>query len=282
MTAGTQAARAAGSGRAAGGRGCPVLELDQVSKVYPGSPPVTALAGVSLAVASGELVAVVGPSGSGKTTLLHLAGTLDRPTGGTVRVAGLDVAALPDRELAGLRAASIGFVFQQYFLAEHATVLDNVADGLLYAGAGLAERRERAMAALRLTGLDARPYVRPVQLSGGQRQRVAIARALAGQPAVVLADEPTGNLDSGTGQALIGLLEDLNAAGTTIIVVTHDQQVAARMRRQVGILDGRITSDTAATHRAGLPVRARHRAPGEEAAERLAGYPRPGQEGTSA
>ena len=177
----------------AGGPGN-VLELVAVTKVYPSSPPVTALRGVTVSVAAGELVAVVGPSGSGKSTLLHLMGTLDRPSSGTVRVTGLDVAALADRDLAAMRATRIGFVFQQYFLAEHQTVLDNVADGLLYAGTGLAERRARARHALALVGLAGRPDARPTQLSGGQRQRVAIARALAGDPAIVLADESLSSL----------------------------------------------------------------------------------------
>jgi putative ABC transport system ATP-binding protein len=194
-----------------------VLELRDVTKVYPSSPPVTALAGVSLAVRGGDLVAIRGPSGSGKTTLLHLMGTLDLPSAGSVRVTGLNVSGLGDRELAGLRAARIGFVFQQFFLAEHESALDNVADGLLYAGAGLAGRRERAV---------------------------------AGQPAIVLADEPTGNLDSATGAALLELLGELNAAGTTIVVVTHDQAVASRMRRQIEMLDGRIITDTVAARHA--------------------------------
>jgi putative ABC transport system ATP-binding protein len=223
----------------------PVLEVDQVTKVYPGEPPVTALRDVSFTVRRGELVGIVGPSGSGKTTLLQLMGTLDRPSAGRVRITGLDVERLSDRELAALRATRIGFVFQQFFLAERQSALDNVADGLLYAGVPQGERRARAFDALRLVGLEERPQARPNQLSGGQRQRVAIARALVGSPAIVFADEPTGNLDQAAGRAILGLFAGLHDLGVTIVVISHDREIAARMDRRIELLDGTIVFDSA-------------------------------------
>jgi putative ABC transport system ATP-binding protein len=231
-------------GNAAAALRAPVLDVDDVTKSYSGEPPVQALRGVSLAIGQGEMVGIVGPSGSGKTTLMQLMGTLDRPTSGRVRITGLDVATMADDEVAYLRATRIGFVFQQFFLAEHSTVLDNVADGLLYAGIPIKQRRQRALDTLDLVGLDERPHVHPTQLSGGQRQRVAIARALVGGPAIVLADEPTGNLDQATGQSILALIDQLHRAGSTIVVITHDHAIADRMPRTVRILDGSVVADT--------------------------------------
>jgi putative ABC transport system ATP-binding protein len=222
----------------------PVLELAAVTKIYGSQPPVPALRGVSFAVQPGALVAIVGPSGSGKSTLLHLMGTLERPSSGRVSITGLDVADMADRELAAVRATRIGFVFQQFFLAEHSTALENVADGVLYAGVPAHERRERAAEALTRVGLGDRLAARPTQLSGGERQRVAIARALVGRPAIVLADEPTGNLDSATGQAIMDLIDELHAEGATIVVITHEHEIAARFPRQIALLDGRVVTDT--------------------------------------
>ncbi len=220
-----------------------VLELDAVTKVYGEDPPVPALRGVSFAVRPGELVAIVGPSGSGKSTLLHVIGTLERPSSGVVRIGGVDAAQLDDRELSKLRARNIGFVFQQFFLAEHATVRDNVADGLLYAGVRAAERYRCAEEAIERVGLSERASFRPTKLSGGERQRVAIARALVGRPAIVLADEPTGNLDSTNGASIMELIRELNRAGATIIMITHDTGLADQLPRQIRVLDGEIISD---------------------------------------
>jgi putative ABC transport system ATP-binding protein len=202
-----------------------------------------ALAGVSLRIDEGELVAIVGPSGSGKTTLLHVMGTLERPTRGVVRIAGLDTSAMSDSQLSGLRARRLGFVFQQFFLLDGLSVLDNVADGLLYRGGRVTERRRLARAAIEHVGLGHRVTHRPNQLSGGEQQRTAIARALAGRPTLVMADEPTGNLDTATGASLLELLRELHRDGTTIVVITHDLEVAAAMDRRIEIRDGKIIHD---------------------------------------
>lgn len=216
----------------------PVVELDAVTKTYPGG--VRALREVSLRIDAGEMVAIVGPSGSGKSTMLHLIGTLDRPSSGTVRIDGFDVARMRDKQLSALRAARIGFVFQHFHLAVGQPVLDNVADGLLYAGVAAAQRRAKAAEALTRVGLGHRLDHLPNELSGGEGQRVAIARAVLGDPALLLADEPTGNLDSVAGAGVVDLLRDLHRSGTTVVVITHDHDIAGSLPRQVAMRDGRV------------------------------------------
>ncbi|MQA27172.1 MAG: ATP-binding cassette domain-containing protein [Micromonosporaceae bacterium] len=244
MSDNVQVADVVGIGESAHARAPePLLQLQDVRKVYPGVTPVIALRGVDFTIHRGELVAIVGPSGSGKSTLLHMMGTLDRPTEGSVRLVGSDVAKMSDRELAKLRATRIGFVFQQFFLSEYETALENVADGLLYSGVNRRTRRALAAEALDKVGLAHRMDHRPPQLSGGERQRVAIARALNGNPDIVLADEPTGNLDSNAAATIFALLKKLHREGATIIVITHDRGLAARLPRRIDVLDGRIVAD---------------------------------------
>lgn len=220
-----------------------VLSLVDVVKTY---GDVGALRGVSIEVAAGELVAVVGPSGSGKSTMLNIVGTLDRPTSGTVTIAGNDVATMPDDALSRLRADHIGFVFQHFHLQAGATASENVADGLLYAGVPRRERHGRAVEALGRVGLRHRVDHRPHQLSGGEKQRVAIARAIVGEPTILLADEPTGALDTASGAAILGLLQELNDGGTTVLVITHDLELAAALPRQVRMRDGLVSQDDTA------------------------------------